>query len=168
MSKDIVILAASWLAMIVILFIYVPKSKIRDAQVIFFFKQLLTWLLGLLIVEFKLIEYPVRLFKIATKTSFSFEYFIYPAICVIFNLHYPENRSKIKQFLYYSYYCTAITLFEVLCEKYTDLIEYIHWTWYLSWISFLLTFFISRKYYLWFFKKSEIKTNMLSGILFII
>ncbi|HEX2927715.1 MAG TPA: CBO0543 family protein [Ruminiclostridium sp.] len=141
--------------MIVILIVYVPKNKIREAQLIFFFKQLITWFFGLIVVQLRLIEYPFRLFPYANKTSFSFEYFIYPAICVIFNLHYPKNVGKLKQFLYYVYFCTAITVFEELCVEYTNLIKYIHWTWYYTWVSFYLTFYISHKYYLWFFKESK-------------
>ena len=155
MLKEIVILIATWILMIIMLIVFVPKDKIRHAQVLFFFKQLMTWLFGLITVELRLIKYPVRLFSYANRTSFSFEYFIYPSICVIFNLHYPKGSSKKKQFLYFFYYCTGMTIFEVLCETYTDLIEYIHWTWYWSWITLYLTLYLSRKYYLWFFKNEN-------------
>ncbi len=158
MSKEIVILVATWILMITTLIFFVPKNKIRHAQVIFLFKQFITWLFGLIVVEMRLIKYPVRLFSYANRTSFSFEYFIYPSICVVFNLHYPKGNSKIKQFMYFFYYCTGMTIFEVLCETYTDLIEYTHWTWYWSWITFYLTLYLSRKYYLWFFK-SKIKIH---------
>nr|WP_282434416.1 CBO0543 family protein [Desulfosporosinus orientis] len=43
----------------------------------------MTWAVGLGVVELRLIEYPVRLFPYANRTSFSFEYFIYPSICAI-------------------------------------------------------------------------------------
>jgi len=64
------------------LLLFIPKSRIREAQLVFLFKQSMTWLLGLLGVEFRLID-PVEFFKYATKTSFSFEYFIYPSTCSI-------------------------------------------------------------------------------------
>ncbi|MED3550079.1 hypothetical protein P4449_06445 [Cytobacillus praedii] len=51
---------------------FVPKDKIREAQLIFLFKQVLTWLFGLIVVEMGLIKYPYRLFfKKASKSSFS-------------------------------------------------------------------------------------------------
>ncbi|MEH7272491.1 CBO0543 family protein [Neobacillus vireti] len=63
------------------MFKFVPKNKIRHAPVIFLFKQVITWLFGLLVVEKNLIEYPFRLyFKKAYKGSFCFEYFFLPCI----------------------------------------------------------------------------------------
>ncbi len=152
MSAEVIILVMAWILTIIMLFILVPKAQLREAQVIFFFKQLITCFIGLLVAQYGLIEYPVREFSRATKASFSFEFFVYPSICVIFNLHYPVAKTPIRQFMHYFYYCTAITVFEVFCEKYTMVIQYIHWTWYITWITLFITFYISRKYYVWFFK----------------
>lgn len=153
MNKDIFILISAWIITFTMLVFFIPKNKIREALFVFLLKQAITWLIGLLVVELRLIEYPVELFfKYATKTSFSFEYFIYPSICAVFNLNYPARKNKVQQFLYYSYFCSIMTIIEVLCEKYTNLIKYIHWTWYITWITLFLTFYISRKIYLWFFK----------------
>jgi hypothetical protein len=151
MSIEVTILAISWILTIVMLIVFVPKQKFREAQVIFLFKQLITWPFGLTVVQLKLIEYPVREFSYAQRASFTFEFFIYPAICVVFNMLYPEGKSKIRQFMHFFYFCTAMTVFEVLCEKYTNVINYLHWNWSITWITLFITFFITRKYYLWFF-----------------
>jgi hypothetical protein len=152
MSIETIILTIAWILTIIMLILFVPKNKIREAQLIFLFKQVITWVIGLAVSQCSLIEYPVRSFAYATKASFDFEYFIYPAICAVFNLHYPEGKSHIRQFMHYFYFCTAMTISEVLCERYTNVIKYIHWTWYLTWITLFITFYVSRKYYLWFFK----------------
>ncbi len=152
MNKEILILVTAWILTIISLILFIPKNKFREAQVIFFFKQLMTWLLGLTVAQYRLIEYPVREFAYATKTSFSFEYFIYPSICVVFNLHYPEGKSHTRQFMHYFYFCTGMTILEVLCEKYTDILKYIHWSWYSTWITLFITFYLSRQYYIWFFR----------------
>src|SRR5699024_10269989 len=109
-------------------------------------------MLALVFVEMKLIKYPVRLFDYASKASFTFEFFVYPAICAIFNVHYPEGKGKIVKFGYYALYTTVITVTEVIIEINTDLIEYIHWSWYWTWITLFTTFFLARSYYKWFFK----------------
>jgi len=157
MGQDVIILVIAWILTIVGLIIFIPKNKIREAIVIFLFKQLITWIIGLIVAELRLIEYPVREFSYASQASFSFEYFIYPAICVIFNLHYPENKKPLRQFMYYFSYCSAITIVEVLCERYTNIIKYINWEWYVTWISLFITFYMSRKFYLWFFKLNKNK-----------
>ncbi len=155
MNRDSLIIIIGWLITSTLLIIFTPKEKIRQAIVVFMFKQLLTWLLGLTVAELGLIEYPVRSFAKATKTSFDFEYFIYPAFCVLFNLHYPRTKKLIVEFLYYFSFCTALTIIEIIVEKNTNIINYIHWTWYITWASFLITFYASRKFYLWFFKVKD-------------
>ena len=152
MIKEKVILLLAWSLTVIMLLIFVPRKKFREAQVIFLFKQFITWLFGLIAVESKLIEYPVRIFTIATRASFTFEYFVYPAISVIFCLYYPSKVKRFKVFLYYAGFCSAITIIEVLLEKFTVLINYLNWNWFHTWISLFITFFLSRCYYVWFFR----------------
>jgi hypothetical protein len=134
------------------LLLFVPKNKLREAIAIFFFKQFLTWVIGLAVVQFGLIEYPVRTFANATKSSFDFEYYFYPAICVVFNLHYPEGKGRLREYLHFFYFCSIMTIFEALVEKYTNILKYIHWTWYITWITLFITFYFSRKFYVWYFR----------------
>lgn len=155
MTLDWIILFSIWAVTLLLLFICIPRKKIREAHVVFLFKQVLTWLFGLLVVEVAFIEYPVRVFQVATKSSFSFEYFIYPAISVIFVLRFPEHKTKLHKMGWYLLFPTWMTILEVLIERYTNLIHYIHWTWYWTWITLLITFYISRIYYLWFFRKEK-------------
>jgi len=152
MNRDILILIAAWIITAIILVRYIPKEKIREAQLVFLFTQLITWFIGLLVVEFRLIEYPVEFFEYATQSSFTFEYFIFPALCAVFNINYPENKSIFKQAMHYINFCSVMTLIEVICERYTNIITYLHWTWYLTWITLFITFYLSRQYYRWFFK----------------
>jgi hypothetical protein len=74
-------------------------------------------------------------------------------------LFVPKNRMReasdvylITQLSYFAAYCSIMTLLEVLIGHYTQLIHYIKWTWYWTWISLFLTFYISRLYYVWFFR----------------
>jgi hypothetical protein len=155
MSNELVILLLAYVVTALLLVFLVPRNKIREAMVIFLFKQMLTWLLGLTISQLKLIDYPVRSFPYATKSSFDFEYFFYPSICVFFNLYYPAGKSLLHKFLHYFFYCTLVTILELIFEKYTDLITYINWHWYITWISLFITFYLSFKFYFWFFRLDQ-------------
>lgn len=142
-----------WIVTALLLIKFVPRKRIREAIVVFMFKQSITFVLGLLVVEKKLISYPSRLFfRKTNKSSFTFEYFVYPALCTLFNLHFPEKRHNVLKLLYYSLYSSIITSLEVLAVKYTNLIKYQKWAWYWSFISLWFTFYLSRLYYRWFFK----------------
>ncbi|EIJ79134.1 hypothetical protein PB1_16294 [Bacillus methanolicus PB1] len=147
------ILVSSWIVTLLLLIRFVPRDKIREAQIPFLFKQIVTWLFGLIVVEKGLIEYPYRLlFKKTYKGSFCFEYFIYPALCALFNLYYPEKRNAFIKGLYYFFHTSLITVFEIIAVKYTKLIQYKKWTWYCSFITIWITYYISRLYYRWFNK----------------
>lgn len=156
MSIETIILIASWIITSILLIVFVPRDKIRQAHVIFFLKQFITWLTGLIVVHYNLIYYQPELFNKATKTSFTFEFFVYPSICVLFNLYYPHKKGSFGQLMHYVYYCSSMTVIEVLIEKYTDLIKYIHWSGAMTWITLFTTFYISRRYYLWYFKLKKL------------
>jgi hypothetical protein len=137
-----------------LLYLFVPRNRVRDAHVIFFFKHMITCFFGLLVVEKNLISYPSRLlFKKAVKSSFTFEYLVFPALCVLFNLYYPEKRNKLIKFLYYFVHSGIITGLEIVGLKYTDLIHYKKWKWYWTYITIWFTYFLSRTYFKWFTKE---------------
>lgn len=150
MSKSILI--SSWIVVSLLLIRFIPREKIREAQLAFLSKQTMTWLFGLIVVEKGFISYPDRFFKKANRTSFTFEYFVYPALCALFNSYYPENKPNILKFLYYFSHTSIITIFEMIAVKYTNLIRYKKWSWYMSFITIWMTYYISRIYYRWFFK----------------
>jgi hypothetical protein len=119
------------------------------------FKQDLTLISGLLVVEFGLIQYPIREFQIASATSFSLEYFIYPAVCIVFVLRFPNHKTIWHKIGWFALFPTSMTILELLIERYTKLIDYINWTWYYSWFSMLIFDIITLNYYLWFIKKKD-------------
>lgn len=152
---------SSWIITTFLLVKYVPKNRLREAHVSFLFKQVMTWLFGLMVVEKNLISYPNRLFfPKANKASFTFEYFVYPALCSLFTLHYPEKNNNFIKLMYYCFHTAVITILEIFAVKYTDLIKYNKWTWYWSFITIWLTYYISRIYHRWFFKDRSFKRKI--------
>ncbi|MCL6571025.1 MAG: hypothetical protein K6T88_05000 [Bacillus sp. (in: Bacteria)] len=158
MNIDRIILLSVWILTIGLMFL-IPRVKRRLAVVAFLIKQLITLILGLTVVEFGLIIYPVRLFSKVNRASFTFEYFVYPAVCSLFNVFFPNKRSKLFKLGYYAVFCTTLTIVELIIEKKTDLIIYIHWSWYWTWLSLFATFFMSRTFCVWFFKGEFKDTN---------
>ncbi|WP_198510256.1 CBO0543 family protein [Bacillus solitudinis] len=152
-TKDYLLLFTVWILTLICLLLFIPRDKLREASVAFHFKQLLTWLFGLIVVNFKLLEYPVRLFKSVNSSSFTFEYFVFPSICVFFNVYYPEQAKSYLKVLYHLLYSSFLTGIEVLFERNTNLVDYKKWNWSATFATVNLTFFLSRLYYFWFFKE---------------
>ncbi|KQL50725.1 hypothetical protein AN964_24170 [Heyndrickxia shackletonii] len=156
MNRNIIIETLIWIISFLLLFIFVPKQKIRDAWVSFLFMQLPAWILGLAVVQYGLIEYPSRFFAHAVRTSFTFEFLAFPVISVLFNIHYPTQKGFWWKIFYVFAFPTILVPVEVLILRYTDLVKYIHWTWYTSWISIMLTLLLSYLFYKWFNKKNNV------------
>jgi len=135
-----------------ILLAYIPRNKLKEASLIFLFQLFVTWFLGLLTVELRLIEYPVREFSHVNRTSFLYEFLLYPVLSIFFCLYYPKNRKWPIQLLYIILFSAGLTLPEVIIEKNTHLIHYIHWKWYFSWLSISCTLFLTWLFYKWFYK----------------
>ena len=148
--KERLMIGAVWLACLVALW-FIPKNKYREASFIFLFAQLPAWILGLIVVEAGLIEYPVRELHKANGTSFSFEYLVLPFICIFFNLYYPKAKNHVKGLLYYLAIISPFTLVEYITEKYTEILTYLHWEWYHTFLSMCLVIYVVRVAYKWFF-----------------
>jgi hypothetical protein len=134
----------------------IPREKARDALVLFLFLQIITWPSGLFAVEMKWIEYPVQIFpqeNNINKSSFFFEFFLFPLFAVIFSLHFPKNATKIGAFVYYCIFAGLFTGLEVILEQTTKLVEYHRWKWYWTLVTLMISLYLNHKYYFWFRKK---------------
>ncbi|MGO4496405.1 CBO0543 family protein [Paenibacillus sp. 2RAB27] len=150
---DTIILYLVWIITAILLVIFIRRKNLIKAQVSFLFMQVPTWLFGTLVVKGRLIEYPVGFLSVVYKASFTFEFFVFPAISAIFNVHFPREKSWFIKTIYTLSFPTIMTIIEIFLEKRTDLIKYINWTWYMSFLSITITLLLSYWYYLWFFKK---------------
>ena len=142
----------AWGITILSLFLFVPKNKIHLALVAFFFKQAMTWPLGLLVADMGWIQYPIRFFENANQASFTFEFFVYPVLCVYLNIYFPVKKHLLLRMAYYIVICSVVTLLELFLLHNTNLIRYIHWNGYLTWITLFITLYIDRQFCVWFFK----------------
>ncbi|MDD9272179.1 CBO0543 family protein [Paenibacillus sp. GCM10023248] len=153
---DTIILYGVWIITALLLIIFIGRRHHIRAQLSFMFMQVPTWLLRSLAVKGGLIEYPVGFLSMVYKASFTYEFFVYPAVSAIFNVHFPKEKSWPVKIAYTLIFPTVLTAGEVWLETHTDLIAYLNWNWFMSFLSILFTLLISYGYYRWFFKKMEI------------
>jgi hypothetical protein len=115
----------------------------RDWVVVYLFKCVLDFLWGSPVVNLKLLDYPVRLLPHYYNTSILFEVWVFPTLCILYN---QVTREKgIRPILCYAVLFSAvITAFEYPIELYTDLIDYLNWSWFTSFYTITITFLMSR------------------------
>lgn len=155
MNLENIILSGSAFSALLSLY-FVPRNKILETQFIIIFVQLPTWLLGLSAVELGLLQYPYRELASVNRTSFLFEYFIFPVICAHFSNYYPERASVIVRMAYLAGTSLALTGVEVLLEHHTLLIKYTGWHWYWTLLSVGLILGLTKRIVQWFFFQSEV------------
>ncbi|MEK8132501.1 CBO0543 family protein [Paenibacillus filicis] len=152
MTIERMVIGVVWIVIVCSLKWLVPKNKRREAALILFADQVFTWSISLILVEIGWNENPVREFVKAGSTNFSFNYGLYPTICVFYCLYYPEQGSWVRKFVHSLVFAGIYTLFIVLVSTYTELIHPLHMRWYFHFTMAFLLFYVVYRYYRWFFR----------------
>lgn len=120
-----------------LLFFSLKKPLFKDWILIFLMSAYLSTFFGVLVVEEKMLQYPIRILSKYFDTNLLYEYFLFPVVCIYFYQTTYHSRY-ISIALQCALYTTALTIIEVLFERYTKLIEYHTWTWMHTFISTFL------------------------------
>lgn len=137
----------------ILLFFTFAKKNLRRSLLVLLFVQSYTWISGLLVAEFNLIKYPVKiLFKKSYKGSFEYEHIVFPIYCVLFCNFFPHKMGNFIKTVYYSGFASLITYLESFAVKKSNAIKFIHWNLWTSYLTISTTFFITVSFEKWFFK----------------
>ncbi|NGQ96730.1 hypothetical protein G3578_16315 [Brevibacillus sp. SYP-B805] len=151
---DRILLWALLIIGMVLLFISLRKPLIKDMVLVYLMKGYISSFFGIIVAEEKWVEYPVRFLGQYFKTSIIFEYFLYPIMCVY--LYRTSYRSSFLGIIVQcALYASAMTILEVVCEKYTNLVKYHTWTWMYSFLTIFLLSFMVRMLMQWINKREQ-------------
>lgn len=146
------VLVAAWLISFAIVLFLVPRNRLKEGCILFLSAQVITWPVGLLLVELGFMAHPVREFSVATRSNFTFNYLFYPIISMLANLYYPVDGSKWKQAGYQIAAVGGLSGLMQLVRIYTSLIDHVKFNWLLSFLLMLFAFNATRKYTTWYFR----------------
>ncbi|WP_280525622.1 CBO0543 family protein [Neobacillus mesonae] len=110
------------------------------------------WLCDMPAFKYGLFSAPVRELPKATDLPLTIDYFFYPVWFAIFYVHKRIQANLWSRMTYFFVWVSVITIFDIVLERYTDLIEYETVAWYGIWIYFMILFFVSQVCCDWFFK----------------
>jgi hypothetical protein len=150
MGKNEYIELSIWVISIILILVFIPKKRIREAAISFMFTQLLTWIFGLLVVYFGLLSYPKHFMANATDTSFTYEFLAFPVVSAIMNVRFPSGKPILLKIGYFLLFPTFLTGMEIILVHYTDLIVYNHWFWFISWVTISVTILVALGFHNWF------------------
>ncbi|AZV41588.1 hypothetical protein BAOM_0977 [Peribacillus asahii] len=128
---------------IALLFFSLRKPPTKDLILIFLLTSFFSTFLGVIVVEEKMLEYPISFLSNYFSSSILYEYLILPVVCIYFYqaTYYSRYPSII---LKCTLYTAFLTIIEVIFERYTDLIKYHTWTWIHTFISIFFLFMFIR------------------------
>lgn len=121
----------------------------RDWIVVYLFECLIDFIWGSPVVNLMLLDYPVRLLPHYYNTSILFELWVFPTLCVLYN-QVTRTRSLWPIIYYAVLFSMGITAIEYPIEVYTDLIEYLNWSWFTSLYTLTIAFLCSRAFIAFF------------------
>jgi hypothetical protein len=155
MSIERTIIISIWVLGALLLVLFIPRKKIREAIVAFLFCQAVMWLIVLINVRLGQLRFPVREFPVATDLSFTLNYFLWPAISVFYYIHEPKSGFALRT-VYLLVYVVGTSSLHLAIAHYTQLIDYVKLKWYLGFLFPLFFFLATRFYCNWFFKDSSL------------
>lgn len=157
MSLDYYVTISLWIFLPIILWIVVPHNRWREAIATLLFFQMLTWLFSIGLTFAGLLDSPVRIFKYATKISFTMEYLVFPSIAVFFQLTFPPAPRFIRRVFHYLLWVFIILISMFLIGLFTQLMVVKLDGLVRSFFNFIIELWLCRQYVLWIQHKSETK-----------
>lgn len=101
--------------------VLLPKQNYRKALLAFVVFQATTWFVSIMLVQFNIMDYPVRLFVKATRVNFFNEFLFYPSTFMWFVNFYPKDRSLIIKILHRLFFISISVWFIYFISTYTNL-----------------------------------------------
>lgn len=160
-SKNILWIIITSIIVIFLLFLIVPKNRMREAWLNFIFFQSLTWGAGVILAEYDLVKSTFRMFPKATTQNFFNDFIIFPVFSVLYYFLFPYHRNRYIQCIFVLGATIFISIYDFSVEKFTDMKRYIHWSVFNQFILALIFNLGSLWFTKWFFKKSK-ERNMVN------
>lgn len=125
------------------MFYVFTKPPVKDWIIVFFLKGFMSILFDTYFVAKGMLSYPDRFLPTIFSTTIVFDVLAYPLLCVLYNQ--TTYKSSLGGILLQALlYTIPPTLFEWWAAENTQLVKFMNWTWYYSFLFFLATFLAVR------------------------
>lgn len=140
MRVDHWLLIALWVVGIVGFIQFIVRTDLRKGLLSFMMFQAIIWFCNMFLFQYGFIRAPIRELPTAHDFPLTIDYFFQPFLFALFYLYRGRMRSKLTFFFIW---ISGVTLFDVIIERYTELLEFEKMTWYGLWVYMGLLYFIS-------------------------
>jgi hypothetical protein len=141
-----------WLVGFIGFILFVPHGKRREGYLAFLMFQAFIWACDIPSFTYGLLSAPFREFPKATNLCITINYFFYPVLFSIYYVHRRVKSNRWSKIISFFIWTSTVTLFDIVIEKYTDLLEYGTITWYGMWMYIVFLYYVSEVCCDWFYK----------------
>lgn len=152
MQMDYFILIAMWIIGIIGFIVFIPRKEKRKGILVFMIFQAIIWLCDMFSFSNNLLSAPVRFFPKATDLTVTINYLFYPMLFSLYYVHRKANGSLKYRITYFLIWVSSVTLFDMLIERHTNLLEYDRITSFGMWVYNGFIFFMSQMCCSWFYR----------------
>lgn len=144
-KKEIVFLRLLTILGLVSLPFLFKKKPTKDWIIVFLIKAVYSIFWDTLVVKYKKVTYPVRLFPKLFKINVAFDFLLFPIACVIYN-QLTYRKTNFWEIVLKAFYLSVpIIVIEIWLEKTKGFIKYKDgWNWFISFVTLTLSFWIVR------------------------
>lgn len=152
MNINLITVILLWTILPTMLWLIIPKNRLREAIAAFMFFQMLSWLLSIALTAAGYLESPFRIFMYATKISFTMEYLVYPTLCVLFQLSFPKKATYLRRSGHYLLWIGITLSVMYVIGNFTDLLTLNGEVLIRGFFNFLIVLWLVRQYIVWMTK----------------
>lgn len=149
MNMNMIIVILLWTILPTMLWLIIPKNRVREAIAAFMFLQMLSWLFSIGLTAAGYLESPFRIFMYATKISFTMEYLVYPTLCVLFHLTFPKKDTYLRRSGHYLLWIGIILSVMYVIGNFTELLTFSWEVLIRGFFNFLIVLWLVRQYIVW-------------------
>jgi hypothetical protein len=122
---------------------YGNRALFAQLALCFLFSCQVNTVIDMVVVNHKMLDFPVRLFKDVSNISITFDYVLFP-IFHCFYYQWTHRLNWIRAFGTATLMTAALTFVEHLFLRYTDFVVYYTWTSYYTFFTVLLSLLVIR------------------------
>lgn len=131
---DKILLWSFFILGVALLIFSLRRPPIKDWLLTFFIAAYFAAIIGTIVESMHLIEYPTTFLKEVFSSSLLFESLLFPVINIFFYQSTYRSRT-LSIIIQGALYTSVLTIVEVTLKKYTSLIQYPNWNWFLTLVT---------------------------------
>jgi hypothetical protein len=140
-----------WVSGLLVISFGVPVGKRHSFFIAYLTAQGMEWLAEILLLQFKIVSFPIREFPHASDMSITLRIFLIPLCCAIYVI-YESRKSWPIRTLYLIVWVNVMTLMEISVSHFSQLEDHKNYYWVVAELVYSAELIVTSAVVRWFFR----------------